>query len=249
MFGELSDSERERYSRQIMIFGEEKQLELKKSTVAIVGVGGLGSPIALYLAAAGVGHIILVDSQYPELSNLNRQILHWEPDLNKKPKVESAKEKLQKLNSTVRITAHHTRLNKDNIADILDDADIVVDALDNYETRYLLNEYCVNTKKPLIHAAVESMFGQVTVIIPGETPCLKCIIPEAPSSQEAFPILGTTAGTLGILEANEVIKLITGKGELLKNKLLLIDLERNDFMTIPVKRNPNCPVCSKLFNK
>ncbi|MGQ4833548.1 MAG: HesA/MoeB/ThiF family protein [Candidatus Asgardarchaeia archaeon] len=247
MSNRLSSSELERYSRQIMILGEDGQLKLKKSTVAIVGVGGLGSPIALYLTAAGIGHIILVDSQYPELSNLNRQILHWEPDLKKKPKVESAKEKLQKLNSTVKVTTYNVKLDENNISQILGDADVIVDALDNYETRYLINKYCVDTKKPLVHAAVEGMFGQITTIIPGETPCLKCIIPTAPTSVEPFPILGTTAGLLGLLEANEVIKLIVGTGDLLKGKLLLVDLERNDFVTVPVQRNLNCPVCSKLF--
>jgi len=243
----LSEDEKIRYSRQLMIFGEEAQLKLKKVSVAVVGIGGLGSPVSLYLTAAGIGHLILIDSETPELSNLNRQVLHWESDIDKRPKVESAKEKLLKLNSKMKITTYNERLTKNNIDKILSEADIIVDALDNYETRYLVNEYCVQRRKPLIHAAVEKMFGQITTIIPGETPCLKCIIPEAPPSRGAFPILGTTAGILGILEANEVIKLVAGIGEPLKGKMLFVDIENNDFSIISLERSEKCPVCSSLF--
>ncbi|MCD6514603.1 MAG: HesA/MoeB/ThiF family protein [Candidatus Odinarchaeota archaeon] len=243
----LSEDEKVRYSRQLMIFGEEAQVKLKKVSVAVIGIGGLGSPVSLYLAAAGVGHLILIDSETPELSNLNRQVLHWESDIDKRPKAESAKEKLLKLNSRIKIMTYNERLTRSNIDKILSEADIIVDALDNFETRYLVNEYCVQKRKPLIHAAVEKMFGQITTIIPGETPCLKCIIPETPPFRGAFPILGTTAGILGILEANEVIKLVTGIGEPLKGKMLFVDIENNDFSIISLKRSKKCPVCSSLF--
>lgn len=239
----LTEDELIRYDRQIMIFGKEGQEKLKKAKVAVVGVGGLGSPIAIYLAAVGIGKIILIDSQVPELSNLNRQVLHWEPDLGKRYKVESAKEKLEKLNSTIKIIPIKEKLNKDNIEQILNGVDIVVDALDNFSTRYILNEFCVKKGIPLIHGAVEGYLGQITTIIPGETPCLRCIFPEKQDRGEKFPIVGTTAGAIGIMQANEVIKMITGHGELIKNKLLFVDFAHNDFQAIPVKRNKNCPVC------
>ena len=242
----LTESEKIRYDRQIMIFGEESQERLKKAYVAILGVGGLGSPIALYLAATGIGRILLVDYQKPELSNLNRQVLHWEPDVGVKAKAVSAKEKLSKLNSDIEIETFTDELTPKNIDTVLKGVDVVVDALDNYKTRYLVNEFCVRNRIPFIHGAVEGFIGQVTTIIPGETPCLKCLIPNAPKETEKFPILGVTAGVIGLLEATEVIKLITGHGELLKNQLLLVDLHTTDFQKIEVYRNPNCPICGKI---
>ncbi|MCK4618127.1 ThiF family adenylyltransferase [Candidatus Aerophobetes bacterium] len=242
----LNEKELRRYDRQIMIFGKYAQEKLKKAKVAIVGVGGLGSPISIYLTAAGVGYLFLIDEQKPELSNLNRQILYGEEDLNKKAKSVSAKEKLKRLNSQIKIKTWAKRICRENIEDLLNDVDIVVDALDNFETRYLLNEFCVKGRKPLIHAAVEGFYGQITTIVPGKTACLRCLFPNAPKKIK-FPIIGVTAGLFGILEANEVIKLITGHGDNLRGKLFTYDLRQNKAECIEIKPNPSCPVCSESF--
>ena len=241
----LNEKELRRYDRQIMIFGKKSQEKLKKARVAIVGVGGLGSPISIYLTTAGIGYLFLIDEQRPELSNLNRQILYGEEDLNKKAKVLSAKEKLKQLNSQVEIKTWAKRISRENAQDLLDDVDIAVDALDNFETRYLLNEFCVNHRKPLIHAAVEGFYGQITTIVPGKTACLRCLFPNPPKKKK-FPIIGVTAGLFGVLEANEVIKLITGCGDNLIGKLFTYDLRHNKAEYVDIKPNPSCPVCSKV---
>jgi len=242
----LNEKELRRYDRQIMIFGKKAQEKLKKAKVAIVGVGGLGSPISIYLTAAGIGYLFLIDEQKPKLSNLNRQILYGEEDLNKKAKSVSAKEKLKQLNSQIKIKTWAKRICRKNIEDLLNDVDIVVDALDNFETRYLLNEFCVNHRKPLVHAAVEGFYGQITTIVPGKTACLRCLFPNAPQKIK-FPIIGVTAGLFGILEANEVIKLITGYGDNLRGKLFTYDLRQNKAECMEIKPNPSCPVCSESF--
>jgi molybdopterin/thiamine biosynthesis adenylyltransferase len=241
----LKEKELGRYDRQIMIFGKKAQEKLKKAKVAIVGVGGLGSPISIYLTAAGVGYLSLIDEQKLELSNLNRQILYGEKDLNKKAKSVTAKEKLKQLNSQIKIKTWDKRICRENIEDLLNDVDIAVDALDNFETRYLLNEFCVNHRKPLIHAAVEGFYGQITTIVPGKTACLRCLFPNPPNRIK-FPIIGVTAGLFGILEANEVIKLITGYGDNLIGKLFTYDLCHNKAECTDIKPNPSCPVCSKV---
>jgi len=241
----LDDEELRRYDRQIMIFGKKAQEKLKKAKVAIVGLGGLGSPISIYLTAAGIGQLLLIDGKKPELSNLNRQILYGKEDLYQKGKPVLAKAKLKQLNSQVKIRTYSKRIGKENIEDLLNDADIVVDALDNFETRYLLNEFCVKSKKPLIHAAVEGFYGQITTILPGRTPCLNCLFLNPPKKMK-FPIIGVTAGLFGILQANEVIKLITGYGDNLTGKLFTYDLFHNKGECIEVKPNPSCPVCSEL---
>ena len=242
----LSEKELRRYDRQIMIFGKKAQEKLKKAKVAIVGLGGLGSPISIYLTVAGIGYLFLVDEQKVKLSNLNRQILYGEEDLNRKAKSVSAKEKLKQLNSQVKIKTSSKRICRKNIEDLLNDIDIVVDALDNFETRYLLNEFCVKSRKPLIHAGIEGFYGQITTIVPGKTPCLNCLFPNPPKKIK-FPIIGVTAGLFGVLEANEVIKLITGYGDNLISKLFTYDLLHNKGEWIEVKPNPSCPVCSKSF--
>ncbi|MEA1963513.1 MAG: ThiF family adenylyltransferase [Candidatus Aerophobetes bacterium] len=241
----LNEKELIRYDRQIMIFGKNAQEKLKKAKVATVGIGGLGSAISIYLTAAGVGHLLLIDEQKPELSNLNRQILYGEEDVEKRAKTISAKEKLNQLNSEVKIETYSKRISRENIEDLLDDVDIVVDALDNFETRYLLNEFCVKGRMPLVHAAVEGFHGQITTIIPGKTPCLRCLFPNPPREIK-FPIIGVTAGFFGILEANEVLKLITGYGNNLIGKLFIYDLSRNEGEWIDIRPNPSCPLCSNL---
>ncbi len=230
----LSEREVERYDRQIMIFGEDGQERLKSSKVAVVGVGGLGSPVAYYLAAAGV-NLLLVDDQSPELSNLNRQLLHWEEDVGKRPKALSAKWKLKRFNSDIEIETYTGRLDETNIDDVLENVDILVDCLDNFETRYLLDEYAHRKRIPLVHAAVEGFYGQITTIIPGRTKSLREIFPNVKKKKGKFPIIGATAGVLGALQAAEVIKLITGAGEPLANRLLIVDLSTNTFEVIELR--------------
>ncbi len=230
----LSEREVERYDRQIMIFGEDGQERLKSSKVAVVGVGGLGSPVAYYLAAAGV-NLLLVDDQSPELSNLNRQLLHWEEDVGKRPKALSAKWKLERFNSDIEIETYTGRLDETNIDDVLKNVDILVDCLDNFETRYLLDEYAHRKRIPLVHAAVEGFYGQITTIIPGRTKSLREIFPNVKKKKGKFPIIGATAGVLGALQAAEVIKLITGAGEPLVNRLLIVDLSTNTFEVIELR--------------
>lgn len=242
----LSEKELIRYDRQIMIFGKNAQEKLKRAKVAVIGIGGLGSPVSIYLTAAGVGHLLLIDEQKPELGNLNRQIIYGEQDLGQKAKVISAKDKLNQLNSEVTVETCSTRISRENIEELLHDVDIAVDALDNFETRYVLNEFCVQSKVPLIHAAVEGFHGQITTIIPGKTPCLKCLFPNPPRKIK-FPIIGVTAGFFGILEANEVLKLITEYGDNLIGKLFVYDLSRNEGEWIDIKPNTSCTVCSALF--
>ena len=231
----LSERELERYDRQIMIFGKEGQEKLKSSKVAVVGVGGLGSPVAYYLAAAGIGTLLLIDEQEPELSNLNRQILHWEEDLEKNPKPLSAKWKLERFNSDVKIETFVGRLEEDNIDDVLGGVDVIVDCLDNFETRFLLDDYSRRKRVPLVHGAVEGLYGQVTTIVPGFTKSLREIFPNVREKKGKFPILGATAGVVGSIQAMEVIKLLTGIGEPLLNRLLLIDLAFNTFEVVQLK--------------
>ncbi|ASJ06174.1 ThiF family adenylyltransferase [Thermococcus pacificus] len=231
----LSEKELERYDRQIMILGKEGQEKLKNSKVAVVGVGGLGSPVAYYLAAAGIGTILLIDEQTPELSNLNRQILHWEEDLEKNPKPLSAKWKLERFNSEVRIETFVGRLDESNIDDVLAGVDIIVDCLDNFETRFLLDDYSQRKRVPLVHGAVEGTFGQVTTVVPGITKSLREIFPNIKEKSGKFPILGATAGVIGSIQTMEVIKLLTGIGEPLLNKLLLVDLAFNTFDVVDLR--------------
>lgn len=169
----LNREELERYDRQIMVWGVEGQEKLKRSTVAVVGTGGLGSPVAYYLAAAGIGRIILVDSEYPELSNLNRQILHWEEDIGRNPKPISAEWKLRRFNSSIEVVPKVVKLTEDNVDEVLRDADVIVDCLDSFKTKFVVDDYSQRTGKPLVHGAVERTYGQVTTIVPGKTKSLK----------------------------------------------------------------------------
>jgi len=231
----LSERELERYDRQIMIFGRDGQEKLKSSKVAVVGVGGLGSPVAYYLASAGIGTLLLIDEQKPELSNLNRQILHWEEDLGKNPKPLSAKWKLERFNSDIKIETFLGRLTGKNIDKVLEGVDVIVDCLDNFETRFLLDEYAHRKRIPLVHGAVEGTFGQVTTIVPGKTKSLREIFPNVREKKGKFPIIGATAGVIGSIQAMEVIKLLTGFGEPLLNKLLLVDLAYNTFDVVELR--------------
>lgn len=240
----LSDYDLNRYSRQMMLakWGEDGQRKIKNSSVFIAGAGGLGSPVALYLAAAGLGEIRICDDDSVELSNLNRQILHSDNRVGQL-KALSAKQTLREMNPRLLINSFAERLKENNAERIIGKPDIVVDCLDNYPTRYLLNAYCVKYNIPLVHAAIWGLIGQITFIKSSETPCLKCIIPEAPP-KEVFPVLGATSGVIGALQAMETLKYLTGIGECLKGRLLIFDGENMSFESIKVKRRPGCSVCS-----
>lgn len=243
----LSDSELTRYNRQMMIadWGRDGQEKLKDATVLVAGVGGLGCPVALYLAAAGVGRLVLVDNDEFELSNLNRQILGWQQDLGQ-AKADAVAKKLVALNPHVETDARVTTITEDNVAGLLNGAAVVVDAMDNWATRFLLNQECVNQEKALVHAGIHALYGQVTTIIPGEGPCLRCILPDTPKEVSTFPVVGATPGLFAMLQVMEVLKLIVGFGETLVGRMLLFDGERMDYVSTPVQRRADCPVCSHL---
>ena len=243
----LTKRDLQRYSRQILIdgFGKEGQLKLKNSTVGMLGCGGLGTAASIYLTAAGVGRLILADSDKPDITNLNRQITHYEYDVeHNRNKAISTKEKLSEFNSDIKIENYTKNVNEENIDRVFEKADLIVDCLDNFEDRYMLNSYCVRSIKPLVHAAVYGFYGQLTTIVPKKTACLKCIFPTPPPQIEIFPIMGVTAGLFGILEANEAIKYLTGVGKFLFNEMILIDLSENEINKIKTERNKNCPICS-----
>ena len=230
--------------------GESGQEKLLAGKVLIVGAGGLGSPVSLYLAAAGVGTIGIIDKDFVELSNLQRQILYTTKDLGK-PKTESAREKLTALNPDVNVVTHQVTFDKETASGLIKDYDVIVDCTDNFPARYILNETCAAQRKPFIHAGVYCFNGQIFTIIPGKGPCFKCIFHEPPSP-ESYPassspgILGVVAGILGLLEANEVIKILTKTGEPLVGSMLIFDASTSSFRKVPIPRNPDCPVCRDI---
>ena len=240
----LTEYDQKRYNRQILIrgFGETGQEKLKNSTVFVAGAGGLGSPVATYLAVAGIGHIVLVDMDVVDLSNLNRQILHWDENVEQY-KVKSAEVKLNGINPTIKVTPLQVKITEENVLNLTKGADLIIDAMDNYPTRYLLNQAAITYNIPLIHASVWGLEGRITTIIPGKTPCLKCLVPEAPPI-EVFPVLGATPGVIGTLQVTEAIKLLTGVGKPLTNRMLIYDGEYLEFHEVPVHKNPSCPACS-----
>ena len=240
----LSEYDRVRYRRQIMIpgFGEEAQLRLKRATALIAGLGGLGSPLALYLAAAGVGHLKLVDMDDVELSNLNRQVLHWDEDVGT-AKVTSASRKVKRINPTTHVEAFDIEIDEKNVFELTMGCDIILDAMDNFAVRYMLNAAAVAHRVPLIHGAVYGYEGRLTSVVPGKTACLECIYPHSPP-RAVFPVLGTTPGVIALLQATEAIKSLTGIGVVLENELLIYDGETMNFDKIRVSRNPQCKSCS-----
>ena len=242
----LSEYDRVRYRRQIMIpgFGEKAQLRLKRATALIAGLGGLGSPLALYLAAAGVGHLKLVDMDNVELSNLNRQILHWDEDVGKS-KVNSASQKVQRVNPTTRVEGLNLTIDDKNVFELAKNCDVILDAMDNFAVRYLLNAAAIARRVPLIHGAVYGYEGRLASVVPGKTACLECIYPHAPP-REVFPVLGTTPGVIALLQATEAIKLLTGTGVVLENEMLIYDGEFMNFDKVRVSRNPQCTSCAGL---
>lgn len=241
----IIEEELSRYSRQIPLIGKEGQEKLKGAKILIAGAGGLGSPIATYLAMAGVGRIVIVDNDVVEISNLNRQTLHWTADVGRKKTV-SAEEKLRTMNPYIEVETISRTIDEKNVNDIVGDVDLIVDALDNFATRYHLNSVAVKRNIPFIYGAVRGFHGHVMTVIPNQTACLRCVFPQSPPA-EIFPIIGVTPGIIGSIQATEVIKYITGKGELLTNKLLLWDGMSGEMTIQIVKKNPSCEDCSRVI--
>ncbi|MCD6300294.1 MAG: HesA/MoeB/ThiF family protein [Dehalococcoidales bacterium] len=242
----LTKHELERYDRQIMIeeFGEEGQEKLKRARVVIAGGGGLGSPAAIYLAAAGAGTIRIIDWDRVQLSNLNRQVLHWDKDIGRS-KVASAAEKLKNLNHGVRIEAINETITEANISQLVAGFDLIVDAMDNLPSRYLLNKAAVEKNIPFFHGAVHGFQGRAMTIIPGQTACLRCVY-RGVVPGEKFPVIGVTPAVIGCIQATEVIKYIVGIGELLTDRLLIYDGLSMEFTEFKVKKDPDCEHCGHL---
>lgn len=245
----LNPAELQRYHRQMLLpdIGEAGQRRLTAARVLLVGAGGLGSPVALYLAAAGVGHIGIIDEDTVELSNLHRQVLHGTRDIGR-PKVTSAEETLRDLNPHVEVAPMHARLSSANAMDLLRSYDVIVDGSDNFPTRYLVNDACVLLGKPCVHASISRFDGQASVFAAPGGPCYRCVFPEPPLAG-AIPtcaeggVFGALPGMLGAIQATETIKLITGVGDALVGRLLLVDALRMRFRTIELVPNPDCPAC------
>ena len=246
---EFTDEEIKRYSRHILLpeVGGKGQKKINGAKVLLVGAGGLGAPTGYYLAAAGVGKIGIVDGDQVELSNLQRQIVHSTEDIGR-DKAISAKETLLALNPGIEVVTYRARVTSENILDIIEDYEIVVDGSDNFPTRYLVNDACVMTRKPLSSGAVFRFHGQVTTIVPGEGPCYRCLFREPPppgmvaSCQEAG-VLGVLPGLIGLIQATEVLKLILGAGKVLKGRLMLYEALDMEFESVKVERDPECHVC------
>jgi adenylyltransferase/sulfurtransferase len=240
----LTKNDLTRYARQILYtdLGEEGQKILKQSHVVIAGLGGLGCPASIYLTCAGVGCVTLVDCGRVKLSNLNRQILYEGEEIGGKKTVLAA-EKLAKLNPSIEVIPIFRKITEHNAREIVEGANLVIDGMDNFETRLALNEACVAEGIPLIHGGVYGLFGEVTTIIPGRTPCLLCIFPEVPHRKASFPVLGVTPALIAILQVTEAIKFLAGFGRLLTGRMLYFDGDTMDFTFRNLARNPNCRVC------
>jgi sulfur-carrier protein adenylyltransferase/sulfurtransferase len=238
-----------RYSRHFLLpeVGEEGQAKLLQAKVLLVGAGGLGSPAAYYLAAAGVGTLGIIDNDVVDISNLQRQILHANDRVGT-PKVESAKKTLEALNPDVKVIPYQAKLTSENIMEIIKDYDLVVDGCDNFPTRYLVNDACVLAGKPNVHGSIFQFEGQATVFYPGKGPCYRCLYPEpppaemAPSCAEAG-VLGVLPGLIGVIEALEAIKIILGKGDTLVGRLVHFNTLTMEINTLKLRRDPSCPVC------
>jgi molybdopterin/thiamine biosynthesis adenylyltransferase len=242
----LNAEELIRYDRQIMIpeIGETGQEKLKEATVFIAGAGGLGSPVSIYLAAAGVGTIRLADHDRVEVSNLNRQVLHWDEDVARK-KVDSASEKLRRMNPHVKIETVDETITQGNAKNLAAGCDGIVDAMDNLPTRYVLNKTAIDLNIPFFHGAVRGLEGRAMTVIPGKSACLRCLY-RGPAPQEKFPVLGVTPAVMGCIQATEVIKYILRAGELLINRLLIYDGLNLKFTEFKVNRNPQCEHCAHV---
>ncbi len=247
----MTPLQRERYSRHLLVpeVGEEGQRKLLDARVLLLGAGGLGSPVALYLAAAGVGTMGIVDDDEVDLSNLQRQVIHTTDRIGVS-KVDSAEQTIHALNPDVDVVKYATRLNAENIMEIIDGWDIVVDGADNFPTRYLLNDATVRLRIPVVSASILGFDGQLSVFKPYDGPCYRCLYPVPPPAElapscGANGVLGVLPGTMGLLQATEVVKLIVGAGEPLVGRLLLYEALSATFTELKVRRDPECPVCSR----
>ena len=250
----MNDEQLLRYSRQIMlpaidVAGQQKLLD---SRVLLIGLGGLGAPVAMYLAASGVGHLVLVDHDQVELSNLQRQIVHDTNSIGM-PKVESAKRRLTELNPDTKFTTIDHKLDREELVAQIRLADAIVDATDNFETRFLLNEVCFNEQKPLVSGAAIRTEGQVSVFLPGENnPCYRCLYHEGETVEETCSengVLAPLVGIIGSIQAMETVKVLTGIGETLNGRLLLLDAANMEWRTLNLKKDPACPVCGQIRDK
>jgi sulfur-carrier protein adenylyltransferase/sulfurtransferase len=247
----LSNEQRERYSRHLLIpeVGLEGQQKLLEAKVLLLGAGGLGSPTALYLAAAGVGTIGIVDDDEVDLSNLQRQVIHTTDRIGV-PKVDSAAETMHAINPDIEIVKYKTRLDASNIMEIIQGYDVIVDGVDNFPTRYLLNDATVRLGIPVVSASILGFDGQLSVFKPHDGPCYRCLYPVPPPAElapscGANGVLGVLPGTMGLLQATEVIKLVIGQGEPLIGRLLLYEALGATFTELKVRRDPDCPICSR----
>src|SRR5215470_2107440 len=245
----LSKDEILRYSRHLIIpeVGVEGQKKLKAANVLLVGTGGLGAPLGLYLAAAGIGHIGLVDFDVVDFTNLQRQVIHFTSDVGRK-KLDSAADKMLAINPHLRITRHETALSSENALDILKDYDLVIDGTDNFPTRYLVNDACVILKKPNVYGSIFRFEGQSTIFAYPGGPCYRCLYPEPPPpglvpSCAEGGVLGILPGIIGLMQATEAVKLILGIGEPLVGRLVLYDALAMRFRELKLRRNPECPAC------
>jgi adenylyltransferase/sulfurtransferase len=245
----LTQPEVARYSRHLIMpeVGMDGQKRLKAASVLLIGAGGLGSPLALYLAAAGVGRIGLVDFDVVDFSNLQRQVLHGTPDVGR-PKLQSAKDRLNAINPEVIVDLFETRLTSQNALRICDPYDIIIDGTDNFPTRYLVNDVCVLLDKPNVYGSIFRFDGQASVFHPPQGPCYRCLYPEPPPPGEVPScaeggVLGILPGLIGCIQATEAVKLIIGKGEPLIGRLVLYDALAMKFREFKVRRNPKCPIC------
>ncbi len=247
----LTAEQRERYSRHLLIpeVGVEGQQKLLEAKVLLLGAGGLGSPTALYLAAAGVGTLGIVDDDEVDLSNLQRQVIHTTDRIGV-PKVDSAEETIAAINPDVEVVKYHVRLDASNIVEIIQGYDVIVDGLDNFPTRYLLNDASVRLDIPVVSAAILGFDGQLSVFKPHDGPCYRCLFPEPPPAElapscGANGVLGVLPGTMGLLQATEVVKLVIGEGDPLIGRLLLYDALAATFTEVKVHRDADCPICSR----
>jgi sulfur-carrier protein adenylyltransferase/sulfurtransferase len=247
----LTKEQRERYSRHLLVpeIGLEGQTKLLNAKVLLLGAGGLGSPTALYLAAAGVGTLGIVDDDDVDLSNLQRQVIHTTDRIGT-PKVDSAEISVKAINPDVNVVKYQTRLDASNIMEIIDGYDVIVDGVDNFPTRYLLNDATVRLDIPVVSASILGFDGQLSVFKPHDGPCYRCLYPVPPPAElapscGANGVLGVLPGTMGLLQATEVVKLVVGAGEPLVGRLLLYEALGATFTELKVRRDPECPICSK----
>jgi molybdopterin/thiamine biosynthesis adenylyltransferase/rhodanese-related sulfurtransferase len=247
----MTPEQRDRYSRHTLLpeVGVDGQLKMLNAKVLLVGAGGLGAPTALYLAAAGIGTMGLVDDDVVDASNLQRQVIHNTERIGM-PKTESARLTIEALNPDIDVVEHQGRLDASNIIEIIGEYDVIVDGADNFPTRYLLNDASVRLRKPVVSASILSFDGQISTFVPYEGPCYRCLYPTPPPAElapscSANGVLGAMAGTMGLLQANEVLKLVLGIGEPLIGRLLLFEALSTRFTELKVRRDPECPICGE----